>query len=221
MYHYTYLIQSNTTVMRYIGVRSSDCLPQEDTKYWGSSKHLPKDIHLTHSKIILRVFGSRGEAVEHEVLLHRLNDVAINSIFYNKAKQTSTKFDTTGTSRVFTETHKANLSKAQQRNCVSSTYTNPRQGAILTESTKEKISITKKLDNRPLFVKSPKFSPWFITDGNVTHLFYTKTKSEYAKENGYSEAAIRDNANRSKGERVLKRGQFKGMVIGNIPTLKQ
>jgi hypothetical protein len=113
--------------MRYIGVRSSKCLPVEDTKYWGSSKHLPKDVASTHIKIIIKEHQTRIEAVAHEVLMHELNDVAVNPMFYNKAKQLVTGFDTSGTTvredvkkriantlkgRVITEEHQAKITAA-------------------------------------------------------------------------------------------------------------
>lgn len=95
-YHYTYLIQHKTEDKRYIGVRSSNVHPTEDTGYWGSSKYLPTNIQENHVKIIIKIHHSRKEAVEHEILLHNLNDVAKSPSYYNKAKQTSTGFDTSG-----------------------------------------------------------------------------------------------------------------------------
>jgi hypothetical protein len=47
-------------------------------------------------KEILAIWPSRKEAVLHEVLLHDIFDVAKNQNFYNKSKQTSTFFDTSG-----------------------------------------------------------------------------------------------------------------------------
>lgn len=96
MYHYTYLITHPTTLMKYIGVRTSKCLPELDTTYWGSSKHLPTDIGSTHTKQVLAIFFTREDAVSHEILLHKQYEVASNPEFYNRANQTSTKFDTTG-----------------------------------------------------------------------------------------------------------------------------
>ena len=40
MNHYVYQITYNTN-KKYIGCRSCKCLPEEDTKYIGSSKHTP------------------------------------------------------------------------------------------------------------------------------------------------------------------------------------
>lgn len=93
MYHYTYLI-SYTTGMYYIGVRSCSCLPSEDKNYLGSSKHTPDDLVI--EKRILKVFPSRELAVEHEIKWQNKMDIPLNPKFYNRAKQTSTKFDTSG-----------------------------------------------------------------------------------------------------------------------------
>jgi hypothetical protein len=77
----------------YIGVRSSDCLPEEDTKYFGTFSD--KTFKPT-GKVILFVCETRQEASEIEIKLHDFFDVAVNPQFANKAKATSTKFDTTG-----------------------------------------------------------------------------------------------------------------------------
>ena len=108
MNHYTYLLQSKTDDMMYIGVRSCKCLPEEDN-YWGSSKHLPKDVSDICDKFILGTFNSRKEALQDEINRHNINDVAKNPNFWNKAKQTSTGYDTTGTT--ISKERKANISK--------------------------------------------------------------------------------------------------------------
>jgi len=77
----------------YIGVRSCDCLPEEDTKYFGS--FCDKTFFPTE-KTILFVCETREEAMEIEIKLHDFFDVAVNPQFANRSKQTSTKFDTTG-----------------------------------------------------------------------------------------------------------------------------
>ena len=77
----------------YIGCRTCDCLPEEDTKYLGS--FTDKTFKPTE-KTILFVCETREEAAEIEIELHDFFDVAVNPQFANKAKATSTKFDTTG-----------------------------------------------------------------------------------------------------------------------------
>jgi hypothetical protein len=90
MNHYTYEI-TYPNGMKYIGVRSCTCKPSEDI-YYGSSKHTPTK----GNKLILRTFKTRKNAVQHEIYLHNYNDVARNPMYYNKAKQRSTGFDTSG-----------------------------------------------------------------------------------------------------------------------------
>jgi hypothetical protein len=92
--HYTYRLTAVNPVderVEYIGVRSCECLPEEDTRYLGSSRHLPRD--LEYRKEILAVWPTRAEAVAHEVALHDLHDVARSPRFFNKAKQKTTGFD--------------------------------------------------------------------------------------------------------------------------------
>ena len=79
----------------YIGCRTCDCLPEEDTKYFGSFRD--KTFFPTE-KTILFVCETREEAAEIEIELHDFFDVAVNPQFANMAKVTSTKFnfDATG-----------------------------------------------------------------------------------------------------------------------------
>lgn len=93
MNHYTYILKGEIS---YIGVRSCKCEIDKDN-YWGSSKHLPKNINETHEKIILGKFLTREEAIKNEIYLHNKYDVAKNPLFYNQSKQTSTGWNTAGT----------------------------------------------------------------------------------------------------------------------------
>jgi hypothetical protein len=77
----------------YIGRRSCDCLPEEDTKYFGSFRD--KTFKPTE-KTILFVCETRKEAGEIEIKLHDFFDVAVNLQFANRAKAISTGFDVTG-----------------------------------------------------------------------------------------------------------------------------
>jgi len=114
--------------MRYIGVRTCKTTPDCDKNYWGSSKYVPKDIKKTGTKTILKIFYKREDAILHEIELHNLHDVARNKKFWNRSKQTSTGFDTSGTKltkeqrvrcgdsnrgRTFTEEHRNNISKGR------------------------------------------------------------------------------------------------------------
>ena len=77
----------------YIGCRTCDCLPEEDTKYFGSFRD--KTFFPTE-KTILFVCETREEAAEIEIELHDFFDVAVNPQFANRAKAVSTGFDRTG-----------------------------------------------------------------------------------------------------------------------------
>ena len=77
----------------YIGIRSCDCLPEEDTEYFGS--FYDKTFNPT-GKTILFTGETRQEVAEIEIELHDFFDVAVNTQFANKAKATSTGFDRAG-----------------------------------------------------------------------------------------------------------------------------
>lgn len=99
--HYTYrLIALNPIDERveYIGVRSCDGAPEDDTAYMSSSREIKKLIRdgLMFRKDIIAVHKTRKSAVAHEVALHVEFDVARNTHFFNKAKQTSVGWDTSG-----------------------------------------------------------------------------------------------------------------------------
>ena len=190
-YHYTYLIQHKTEDKRYIGVRSSNVHPTEDTDYWGSSKHLPTNIQENHVKIIIKIHHSRKEAISHEILLHKLNNVAANPSYYNKACQTSTGFDTSGVpipisirqkisntlkgkslkGKPKTLEHSINCSKAQKLLASLPGYKNPRQGVTLSEETKRKLSESLKRSGASKSIRNNRYSPWFITDKNITYIY--------------------------------------------------
>ena len=108
-YYYTYLIidlNPHTDAEFYIGSRKCKCLPELDTSYMGSVKSKEwkqawKSITTRCDKIILKEFDTYEEMLAHEVELHALHKVDTNKKFYNKARQTTTKFcyDATGTKR--------------------------------------------------------------------------------------------------------------------------
>ena len=90
-HHYTYLITNLNPIndlQFYIGVKSCDCPPDENTDYMGSSSILTEDIKLhgdgNFEKIVIAEFSSRLEAEIHENALHVSHNVASNPIFYNK-----------------------------------------------------------------------------------------------------------------------------------------
>lgn len=232
MYHYTYLIQHRTEDKRYIGVRSSKCLPQEDLTYWGSSKYLPKDVKETHVKIVLKEFATRSEAVEHEILLHKLNNVAVSENYYNKACQKTSGFDTSGTKLTFTDEHKRKISeglkgyvrtKEHKRNnsiaqkaLYSNGYINPRQGIVMDEKLKRKISQHHIDSGLGLSITNVRFKPWFIINAEGIKTIYSDiTKEDQSIKDGHRSACYQDIYTKSKGVRPMKFGKFKDFIIGN------
>ena len=79
----------------YIGQRTCLCLPEEDTKYFGS---YTDRTFFPSQKEILAVCESSEQALQIEMFFHELYDVARNPMFANRAKQTSTGFSTEGVS---------------------------------------------------------------------------------------------------------------------------
>lgn len=163
MNHYTYLIQSLDKTMNYIGSRSCKCDPTEDC-YWGTSKHLPwgkkgskQDQSSQATKTILQVFNTKQEALEHEIYLHNKYSVHTNENFWNQAKQTSTKFDTTGKSFTFTKNHIENMKKSHvfrekssygsgwhHSDTAKQAIAKAQAGRIKSESEKDKLSNSLK-----------------------------------------------------------------------------
>lgn len=89
--HYVYLLLGEDG-RYYYGVRSCSCEPSED-QYMGS---FSDQAFRPKRKRILSVWGSREEAIAEEIRIHSAREVAVNQRYANKAKQTSTRFDTAG-----------------------------------------------------------------------------------------------------------------------------
>ena len=132
----------------YIGRRTCDCLPEEDTKYFGSFKD--KTFFPTE-KTILFVCETREEAAEIEIELHDFFDVAVNPQFANKAKATSTKFDTTGVPQ--TEAQKKAHSERM------SGEKNHMFGVPKTEETRKKQSEATSGEKNPNYGNTGALSP--------------------------------------------------------------
>lgn len=187
MYYYTYLLINENNGMMYIGKRQSKVLPDLDTAYMGSSQYVPKE---ECDKIILSEFSTAIEATEDEIRLHSMYDVATNSKFYNRAKQTSTKFDTTGTTFTMTKEQCENISKATIG--VKKTLTaeqhkilKERLATYRTPEIRAKAAASLKANGSNKGVKNAKFKPWYISTDTVTHLFFDISKHEKSIKDGY------------------------------------
>lgn len=89
-YNYVYEI-TYSDGRKYIGLRSCDCLIEEDT-YMGSGFHIPEELVGTEIKAVLSVHTTREEAALEEIRLHALYDVRNNEMYLNQCNATSTKF---------------------------------------------------------------------------------------------------------------------------------
>jgi hypothetical protein len=88
-YYYTYYSYEEWG-RGYFGSRKCYCLPEEDVKYFGSSKD--KNFRPTQKIILKNDYATREEAYADEIILQQYYKVVENPHFANRAYQTSTKF---------------------------------------------------------------------------------------------------------------------------------
>jgi hypothetical protein len=145
----------------YIGVRTSEKLPEEDTDYVGSSKYTPNDKIL--KKEILGIFDTREAAITNEMHHQILNDVVKNNLYYNRAIQTSIGFDTSGLQLPKSEEHAKKIGDAlrgrkrpEEVGKKVSASKKGRKGKPRTEESKKKMSDIMK--GRPSPLKNRKYS---------------------------------------------------------------
>ena len=137
MHHYVYRITDLENNKYYYGTRSSKITPKFDIgcKYFSSSRDKDfiskqKENPLKFKYKVVKIFNTRKEAISLEIKLHDKFNVGINENFYNRSKQTSTGWDTTGIPNPMREETKIKLSIANK-------------GKKLSKETKEK-NINKK-----------------------------------------------------------------------------
>jgi len=150
MKHYTYRITNIKLNKHYYGTRTSkNKTPEEDLgKYYFSSssdkefikdqKENPQD----YKYKVIKKFHTRKEAIELEIKLHNKFNVGLNESFYNRSKQTSTGWDTTGVK--LSEETKLKISMSTKNKEFSLEHrknlSNSRKGFIYSEETKKKMS---------------------------------------------------------------------------------
>ena len=166
-FHYTYIITNTTNQMKYIGVRSCSCLPENDDGYMGSSKILGETLQETpesFTKTIIDTFPTREIANANEQWLHETYDVARNSEFYNLCIAPM-GFCVAG--RKVSEESRKKMSVARRGKIISSetrtklSYANMGEkngmyGRKHTEETKKKISANRSSisgKNNPMYGK--------------------------------------------------------------------
>ena len=115
-YHYVYRITNIQINKHYYGVRSSKVEPKLDLgiKYFSSSTNKDfikeqKENKTIFKYKIIKQFENRIDAMNFEIKLHKKFEVGINESFYNKSKQTSSGFDTSGKGNYIDENGKTIL----------------------------------------------------------------------------------------------------------------
>lgn len=166
-YHYTYRITNIVEHKHYYGARSSKVHPTQDLgiKYFSSSsdkefltEQLSNPDNFKYK--VIKIFETREEALALEIKLHAKFDVGVNESFYNKVKQTSIGFDTTGIQFRFSKENKEKLSKFQKDLWNDKEFRNTIGKARIEKSieTKEKRGITYKGEKNPMYKNGEKIS---------------------------------------------------------------
>ena len=237
--HYVYLLKSKDDGRLYIGDRTAPHgNPYTDVSYKSSCKVVSKQYKQNCMKRVLKTFNTREEAKAFEIMLHTKYDVGINPRFFNGAKQTSTKFDTSGITPPHTKTEE------WKNKCRAYNTTRTYNSKPHSEETKKQISATwtkkyaegyipsaKKQHSEESIAKMkqaaqrlkgpacehPAFKPWFIKypSGDVV-AFYTISKREKSLQDGLPSYAYEAACTHSKGVTALKQGRLKNYIIGNI-----
>ena len=221
--HYVYLLISNTEEKFYIGVRSCSCRIDEDS-YMGSSSVMTKEDKDNCDKLVLKEFDTRKEAIDYEVELHNQFEVSTNKKFWNKAKQTSTGFDTTG--RVMSEEEKLRRGVIQKERFKNG---HPSTGSVLTEEHKQKISqglfgkihstetISKmQKAHRDRAVKHWKFKPWYYEVAGIKIEVFDKTIRQFAEELNVGFDAVKDRFKKKFVDKEVTKGVLKGYKFGRV-----
>ena len=167
MHYYVYRItcsHPNSIEKYYYGYRSSKFLPKDDN-YWSSSKYVIDAIKKYGSsfftKKIVKIFSTKEEALNYEILLHEKFDVDKNEKFFNKSKQSIWGVNCTGSinkGKTYEEIlgkdkalqlRKLRSEKAKCKN--NSGKNNPMYGRKHTEEVKLKHSNRMKGNNHPTY----------------------------------------------------------------------
>jgi len=229
-YHYVYRSYEERG-RDYIGVRSCNCLPEEDIKYFGSFRD---KTFKPAGKVILFVCETREEVAEIEIELHDFFDVSVNPQFANRSKQTSTKFDTTGvphteeqkkarSERMSEAQKKAHSERMSGENnpCYGRTgEKNPMYGVPHTEEWKKAVSEKLSGENNPCYGRTGEKHPLHGRTGALhpsskaiiaikpdgTELHFG-SGNEAARELGIDQS---DLCGYLKTGKVSKKGKFKG-----------
>lgn len=165
-YHYVYRITNIKLKKHYYGSRSSNVKPNKDigVLYFSSSTDSDfiedQNINPKNYKYkVVSIFDNKKDAISLEVRLHDYFDVATNENFYNKSKQTTSAWDTTGTTFSLSEEAKSKISKAlkgkpKSKKHIDSIIKNHGfRGKNHTDYSKYMMSINSSGNKNPMFSK--------------------------------------------------------------------
>ena len=184
----------------YIGGRSCKCDPMFDlgVKYFSSSQDKEfmkdqKDNPESYGYQILEEFEKRKEATGLEIELHKHHEVGKNELFYNRSKQTSIGWDTTGT-KASKETRKllSSMRKGEKNIMFGKTH---------SEEVRKKISKGKKGKK---LSEEHKIKIGKAGKGRVLSIETKKKMSEAKKGIIFSEESRRKMSESQKGKKLSK-----------------
>jgi hypothetical protein len=191
------------------------------------------------SKEILAVFNTRTEAVAHEVQLHDKFCVATNPEFFNRAKQKTTGFDTTGCFGPRNGTR--HTDDAKQKNRIAHLGRPAwNKGVKMPKEFGEAVSKRQKgcvgvnagktfntawranLSASRTGSKSNTFSPWCLVDPSGNEQKFTDvTMRDHSLSLGLKWDAIRGLLRCTQKHGVVKRGAFKGYKVFKITSAEE
>lgn len=165
-YHYVYRITNTKLRKHYYGTRTSNVEPAKDlgVKYFSSSsdkefRNDQKNNTQDYKYVIVSVFNSRQEALELEIKLHNKFNVGMNKSFYNRANQSSLKYDTTGTTFNLSKEAKNKISKALKNKPKTKEHienvikNHGMRGKNHNELSKKMMSINTSGEKNPMYCK--------------------------------------------------------------------
>lgn len=208
--------------MCYIGVRTCKGTVWDDG-YMGSSIHMTEEDKANCNKIVLKRFDSREDAVAYEIEMHEKFDVANSPMFYNKAKQTSTGFDTTG--RNMSKEEKLRRADIQKKRFKEQGH--PLKGRKLSEEHKKKLSAAHKgrkhkgstkdkMSEIASGVNNSAFRPWWYEVDGVRTEVYDETPKEFSKRIGVPFSCVKDRFRKQLEGMPRQKAPLKGYTFGRI-----
>ena len=225
-YHYVYYSWEQWG-RGYIGVRSCECLPEEDGVYLGSFRD--KTFKPTE-KIILQVFLTRKEANIAEIVLHNFYNVGVNPHFANKAKHTSVGFCVQGIQK--SEEHKRKIGRANSQRLKGkpSTFRGKKHsekslqklreslsGRVLSEEHKEKLRVAstgrKISEESKLKISEANKGRVSPMKGRKTSDETKKKQSDVKKGKAFSESHKRNLSESHKGQVPWNKGKSLKSII--------